>query len=102
MKTIMTINQYKQYKNNEISLLDIKLQNIGNKICNNNSINKTISDTTSYLVENRKLIITLIVLTTGFIGSEIALSSLAVNALDFKPELCVELFSQDNKGIYGI
>lgn len=104
MKTIMSINQYKQYKNNELTLIDIKLQNIGinrNGIINN-SINKTIADTTMYLIENRKLIFTLAIVLTGFIGSEIALSSLAVNALEYKPELCQELFSKFNNGVYGI
>ena len=102
MKTIMSINQYKQFKNGEITLLDIKLQNIGIGIDRNNSINKTIADTTTYIIENKRLILTLAIILTGFVASELALSSLAVNALDFKPEMCVELFNQNNEGIRGI
>ena len=96
MKTVMSINQYKQYKNGELTLLDIKLQNIG---INTNGI---INNTTTYIRENKRLIFTLALVTTGFIASELALSSLAVNALDFKPELCLDLFSQNNSGVYGI
>lgn len=96
MKTIMSISQYKQYKNNEINLLDIKLQNIGlNRNC-------TVNELTTYFIENKRLILTLVIIISGFIGSELALSSLSVNALDFKPELCQSLFSQNNSGVYGI
>jgi hypothetical protein len=100
MKTTMSINQYKQYKNSELSLIDIKLQNIG--INRNSVINKTLTDTTTYIIENKTLILTLTIILVGFVGTELALSSLAVNALDFKPELCQNLFSQNNSGVRGI
>jgi hypothetical protein len=96
MKTTMSVNQYKQYKNGELTELDIKLQNIGI------DTNGIINNTTAYIKENKRLIFTLAVLTTGFIASELALSSLAVNTLDFKPEICLDLFSQNNNGVYGI
>ena len=96
MKTKMSISQYKQYKNNEINLLDIKLQNIGlNR-------NYTLKEMTTYFIENKKLIFTLVIIATGFIGSELALTNLSVNALDFKPELCQSLFNEFNSGVRGI
>ena len=96
----MSISQYKQYKNGEINLLNIKLQNIG--LNRNYTLNKTILDTTTYFIENKRLILTLVIIATGFIGSELALTNLSVNALDFKPELCQSLFSQNNSRVYGI
>lgn len=92
----MSISQYKQYKNDELTELDIKLQNIGlNRNC-------TVKEMTTYFIENKRLILTLVIIATGFIGSELALTNLSVNALDFKPELCQSLFSQNNSRVYGI
>jgi hypothetical protein len=88
MKIIMSIDQYKQYKSGELSLLDIKLENIG--------INKI----TTY--ENGKLILTLVLFLGGIIASDIILGSLAVNAFEYKPESCVNLFSVIDEGIGSI
>jgi hypothetical protein len=89
----MSINQYKQYKNKEISLLDIKLQNIG---MNKNEIK---ANTLTYLIENKKLILALIILTSGFITSEIILGTISVNAFNYKPEMSIDLFSQNSSSI---
>ena len=63
MKIKMSISQYKQYKNNEINLLDIKLQNIGlNR-------NYTANEMTTYIIENKRLIFTLAIILVGFISS---------------------------------
>lgn len=95
IKTIMTIDQYKHYKNGELSLLDIKLQNIG---INKNKI-------LTYLIKNKNYIMILIVLFSGDIASELYLDSQMnniSNAFNYNFDESVNLFGLNNNSSTGI
>jgi hypothetical protein len=94
MKTIMSLEQYKNYKNGELNLIDIKLQNIGVKR----------NSTLAYLLRNKKYIIALIVLFACYIESEIYLNNgvESINAYNFNLDSCIDLFKINNKGIANI
>jgi hypothetical protein len=94
MKTIMSLEQYKNYKNGKTNLLDIKLQNIG--------INK--NNTLLYLMKHRRYIIVLLVLFGCYIESEIYLYNNldCINAYNFNSDSCIDLFNINNKGIANI
>jgi hypothetical protein len=98
MKTIMSINQYKQYKNNEINILDIKLQNIG---INRKKIE---TNTITYLLKNKKYIITLLILFAGYIGSEVYLNNGldSINTFNYNFNDSIDLFSFKNSSIGNI
>jgi hypothetical protein len=94
MKTIMSLEQYKNYKNGKTNLIDIKLQNIGVKR----------NSTLEYLIKHRKYIIALIVLFACYVESEIYLNNSleSINAYNFNLDSCVDLFKINNKGIANI
>jgi hypothetical protein len=86
----MSINQYKLYKNNEITLLDIKLQNIG------------INRLATYLIKNKKYIITLLILFSGYIASELYLNEQMMNinnAFNYNIDECANLFNSNNSSV---
>jgi hypothetical protein len=94
MKTVMSISQYKKYSCSQISLVDIKLQNIGlNK-------NKSIS----YLVNHRKYIYALAVLFVAYLSSGAYLNYNldCINAYNFSSESCIDLFKLNNTTIGNI
>jgi hypothetical protein len=97
----MSINQYKQYKNNKITELDIKLQNIGlDRVeIKYNAI--------TYLIKNKKYII-LLIMFSGYLGSEFYLNNNGwesikdINAFKYNTDSCIDLFNSFNKGIGSI
>lgn len=94
MKTVMSISQYKQYSCSQISLMDIKLQNIG--------LNKYKS--ISYLINHRKYIYALAILFIGYLSSEAYLNYNldCINAYNYTSESCVNLFKLNNQTIGNI
>ncbi|NRU52519.1 hypothetical protein [Clostridium beijerinckii] len=94
MKTVMSISQYKKYSNSQITLIDIKLQNIG--------LNKNKS--MSYLINHRKYIYALAILFIGYLSSEMYLNYNldCINAYNYGLDSCVDLFKLNNTTISNV